>query len=238
MDVGHWLALEEEQRMATPNHEDRTVTEFLSARLHRVAAYDNDPYSSTIVEDYCNLVDHVIFDRGFGHSLFRVGPEELRATKSEVFMIREDHKILAAMHMARDYSGRFVWINGVVKADGQSGAMIRELMAASILEYRARPYEKVPFRACYRKFPVDFRDQFGKTRTKNDGSAKLFKDFMFKEIGTETVKVSGDFQDAHLTDFCNPNSNTFDVYKVESIRRTVHMAREYLRLLSQNMGRG
>lgn len=223
--------------MATPNHQDRTVTEFLNARLHRVVARADDPYSAAVVEDYCNMVDHVIFDQGYGHSLFRVSPNELRVTEAEVFTLREDGQILAALHMARDRSERFVWINGVVKAEGQSGGLIRELMAASILEYDARQEKKLPYRACYRKFPEGFRDQFGKLRTKNDGSAKLFADFMFKEIGTETVKITGEFQDAHLGEFCNPDAPFFDVHKVESVRGTVHTAREYVRILSKNLGR-
>ena len=161
--------------MATPNQENRTVTELLNARLRDVAARDDDQYSTSVVEDYCNAVDHVIFNRGYGHSLFR-------------------------------------------------------------LSYESLPLERVPFRACYRKFHVGFRDQFGKLRTKNDGSDRLFMSYAYKGVGTETVEVSGEFSDAHLIEFCNPGTSSFDVHIVESTRHSIHMSREYLRTAGQRIG--
>lgn len=224
--------------MTTPNHLERTVKDFLNARLHRVSADDDDPYSASIVEEYCGLVDHVIFNRGYGHSLFRVNPEVLRSSDALIYVIRSHGKIQAGLHISRHKSGEFAWINGVVKADGQPSSLVRDLMAFSMLDYDRLPFERVPFRACYRKFPAGFRDQFGKVRTVNDGSAKLFRIFLFDVIGTENVDVDGNFQDAHLIDFCNPGTASFDVFIVESVRRSVHMSQEYLIRATQRSGHG
>lgn len=223
--------------MVTLNQNDRTLSRFLNARLHRVAAQDNDPYSTTLVADYCDLVDKVIDKNGYGHSLFRISPEELRTSKADIFIFKEADELCAALHMASDPDRKFTWINGVVKADGQSGALIRELMAVSMLAHDSISMVKVPYRACYRQFHQGFRDQFGKLRIQNKGSAKLFSDFAFKPIGVEKVEVKGSFQDRHLFEYCDPHTASFRVNKVQSSGRTIHMARDYMRFISQTIGR-
>lgn len=222
----------------TTTNQSGTVTQFLNARLLRVAALDNDPYTTETLRDYCDVVDDAIDRKGYGHSLFRQSPDLLRTSKAVVFSIKENNHISAALHMAPDPSGDFTWINGVVKGENQSGAVMRELMAISMVTYALDMPTANVFRACYRQFPNGFRDQFGKTRAVNKGSAKLFLDFNFESVGTEEVSVEGDYQDTHLFDFCEPDSTSFRVNVVQSQDDTLNVAREYLKVISSSLGRG
>jgi len=223
--------------MTTPNQNEKTVHRFLEARLLRAAAQSNDPYNTKIVRDYCSLVDDVIDRQGYGHSLFRVSPELLISSRAEIFIFRDDRGLYAALHMAPDPSNQFTWINGVVKAEDQSGAAIRELMAKSMIAYSSTYPNHSPYRACYRKFPQGFKDQFGKHRDMNMGSSKLFDDFAFQTIGYEKVDVQGDFQDVHLYNHCEPSTSSFFVKIVESGSASLHVAQEYLNLLSSTVGK-
>ena len=222
--------------MTTPNQNEGTVHRFLEARLHRAAAHSNDSYDAKIVRDYCDLVDDVIDRQGYGHSLFRVSPDLLKSSSAEIYTFKDESGVYAALHMAPDPSDEFTWINGVVKAKGQSGAAIRELMAKSMLDYSAANPDGMSYRACYRKFPDGFKDQFGKIRSMNEGSAKLFEDFAFSIVDEEMVDVQGSFQDRHLFKHCEPNTSSFWVNIVESDLATHYVAQEYLRILPSMVG--
>lgn len=212
------------------------TTRLLNARLLRVAALDNDAYSTGLISQYCDLVDETIDVLGYGHSLFRVSPYELRASKAIIFLFKDGKKITSGLHMASDPDERFTWINGVVKGNCQSSAEVRELLASSIVAYNNMSLKNIPFRACYRIFPTGFMDQFGKPQKQNKGSAKLFLDFDFSPVGVDKVEIQGSYQDIHLVDSCDHGSNSFRVTKVESSSFTVHMAREYLNLIRRDEG--
>lgn len=214
-----------------------SVAAFLKYRGMEVHS-SNDAYSSGAVRTYCAFVDEAIDERGYGASLFRVNSEILSASGALVHLIRAENTgaIRAALHTAPDPNAPFTWLNGLVKAEGESSRIVHELVARTLLRVAAKHGDQMRVRACYRIFPEGYRDRDGRSPRENDGSRRLFEYFEFGLHDIETIRIEGNFQDAHLLRNSEPDGQTIRTKVVESSALSLETARQIIGLSRQPKG--